>query len=357
MDSPRPTQKDVARKAGVTQATVSLALRDHPSLAVATRARVRAIATELGYTPDPFLSGLSAYRKRVRPAHFHATLGWLSNYPENYNWKHFPAFRGYFEGATARAAELGYQLEEHRLNTKGMTPGRMERILTARNISGLLMAPQPRPGMSLEFSFKRFSAVTFGYTLIKPQLHLVTLHQFRSMEAALRRLQALGYRRPGLAINEESDHRAGNNWSAAFWSEQRTLPPDNHVAMFLGKPLVREDFLRWFERHRPDVVLAIERCVYDWLLETGLRIPEDVGFALLTVPDNGAFYSGIWENPCVIGAKAVEFLIDLMHRSECGQPEVPLCMLVAGTWVDGKTVRVQTPGKAPSPSLSPGLNV
>jgi hypothetical protein len=45
--------------------------------------------------------------------------------------------------------------------------------------------------------FDRFSSVTFGYTLAFPGLHLVTLHQFRAMKMAVRRLRALGYRRPG----------------------------------------------------------------------------------------------------------------------------------------------------------------
>ena len=35
----RPTMTDVAERAGVSQATVSLALRDHPRIPAATRAR------------------------------------------------------------------------------------------------------------------------------------------------------------------------------------------------------------------------------------------------------------------------------------------------------------------------------
>lgn len=337
----RPTQKDVARTAGVTQATVSLALRNHPEVSVETRLRIQAIAERLGYAPDPYLSGLSAYRKTRRPPKFQASLAWLSNYPAGQSWRNFPAFRGYFEGATERARELGYRLEEFRLHTPGMTCSRMENILAARNVSGVLVAPQPLAGTKLEFNFARFSAVTFGYTLAEPQLHVATLHMFRAMETAFRRLIALGYRRPGLALAIESDRRAERQWSAAFWTEQQSLPADCRIPLLLEQSLDRQTFFTWFNRHRPDVVVAIWPEVLAWLVEAGVTVPETVGLALLTVPDGGVLYSGIWENPHVIGAKAVEFLVDLTHRTERGCPQVPLTLLVGGTWVDGKTVRSQ----------------
>jgi DNA-binding LacI/PurR family transcriptional regulator len=346
VDPIRTTQKDVARTAGVTQATVSLALRNHPEVSADTRERIQTIARKLGYIPDPYLAGLSAYRKTQRPANFQATLAWLSNYAHGESWRDFPAFRGYFEGATDRARELGYRLEEFRLHTPGMTCNRMENILAARNVGGILVAPQPRPDTKLQFRFDRFSAVTFGYTLAEPQLHVTTLHTFRSMETAFRRLIALGYRRPGLALAVESDRRADRHWSAAFWTEQQGLPPDSRVPLLLGQPLERSSFLAWFKKHRPDVIVAIWPEVLAWLVEAGVTVPEAVGLALLTVPDSGVLYSGIWENPHMIGAKAVEFLVDLTHRTERGCPQVPLTMLVGGTWVDGKTVKPQTPAKA-----------
>lgn len=47
-----PTSHDVARRAGVSQPTVSRALSDDPRVAEATRRRVRAAALELGYVPS-----------------------------------------------------------------------------------------------------------------------------------------------------------------------------------------------------------------------------------------------------------------------------------------------------------------
>ena len=50
----RPTGADVARRAGLSRATVSYVLNDTPHQAIpeSTRQRVRDSAAELGYTPS-----------------------------------------------------------------------------------------------------------------------------------------------------------------------------------------------------------------------------------------------------------------------------------------------------------------
>ena len=49
----RPTLEDVAERAGVSRALVSIVMRDVPGASEATRARVRRAADEIGYRPDP----------------------------------------------------------------------------------------------------------------------------------------------------------------------------------------------------------------------------------------------------------------------------------------------------------------
>jgi len=54
----RPTSFDIAQLAGVSQPTVSRALRGSPNVSEATRRRVQAIAQQLGYTVDKNASSL-----------------------------------------------------------------------------------------------------------------------------------------------------------------------------------------------------------------------------------------------------------------------------------------------------------
>jgi DNA-binding LacI/PurR family transcriptional regulator len=49
----RPTLADVAERAGVSRALVSIVMREVPGASAATRARVRQAAEDIGYRPDP----------------------------------------------------------------------------------------------------------------------------------------------------------------------------------------------------------------------------------------------------------------------------------------------------------------
>ena len=61
--NPRVTLRDIAQAAGVHYSTVSIALRDHPRISAPVRRKIKAIAQRMGYTPDPALAALNAYRK------------------------------------------------------------------------------------------------------------------------------------------------------------------------------------------------------------------------------------------------------------------------------------------------------
>ncbi|MFJ6050193.1 LacI family DNA-binding transcriptional regulator [Streptomyces sp. NPDC092307] len=74
----RPTIKDIARQAGVSESAVSFALNGRPGVSQDTRARVRRVAEELGWQPNSAARALSGERSGAvglvlaRPAH---TLG------------------------------------------------------------------------------------------------------------------------------------------------------------------------------------------------------------------------------------------------------------------------------------------
>jgi len=58
----RVTIKDIAERAGVSKTAVSFAFNDPSRLAKQTRARIRAIAAEFGYSPDPVARTLTTKR-------------------------------------------------------------------------------------------------------------------------------------------------------------------------------------------------------------------------------------------------------------------------------------------------------
>ncbi|MFH2113241.1 MAG: LacI family DNA-binding transcriptional regulator, partial [Spirochaetota bacterium] len=60
--STRVTIKDIAERAGVSKTTVSFAFNEPSKLSSATCARVRAMAAQLGYVPDPVARTLTTRR-------------------------------------------------------------------------------------------------------------------------------------------------------------------------------------------------------------------------------------------------------------------------------------------------------
>ncbi|MDP0501838.1 MAG: LacI family DNA-binding transcriptional regulator [Verrucomicrobiota bacterium JB022] len=336
----RVSQRDIAAAAGVSQVTVSLALRGHPSLPEETRERLRTLAKEMGYVPDPALEALVSYRNAKRPAAYHSTIGWINTHDTEQGWK-TAATTLYHDAAVERATELGLKLETFWLRGPGMSPARMSSILRARNIVGLLMPPQPKAFADLSLDWGRFVVVTLGFTLSSPIFHCVASNHFLSMRLLMQQLVARGYRRPGLAIVQQMDDRVARGWTGGFLAESSRMPPECRVPLHLqdGLPLDPAQFDQWFLEHEPDAVVTLHREIIPALQKLGRRVPEDVGVAFPTVVHQLGEFSGIDEDSRRIGRTAVDILSGLLRQNEVGVPAHPMRVLVEGQWAPGYTTR------------------
>jgi DNA-binding LacI/PurR family transcriptional regulator len=125
-DPSRPvTTHDVARRAGVSQATVSLVLSGNPRarVAAATRERVMEAAEALGYRPNILARGLV----RGRSYAIGVVVPDLTN----------PFFLDVVTGAQRVAAEAGYAVLPG--DTRESTPARHLEALRARQVDGVII--------------------------------------------------------------------------------------------------------------------------------------------------------------------------------------------------------------------------
>ena len=329
----------IAEKAGVSTMTVSLALRDHASIPESTRTLIKAIASELGYRPDPVLRAFHAYRHNGRLGAYQGTLGWVDSIPDCHELRAVPAFEAYFTGALDRAKKLGYKLEKLWLGAPNMTEKRMTEIVRARSIEGLLFPPQPNTGMTLGLDWSRFSVVSFGYTLACPRFHSVCNDHYQSVLTAMGRLNELGYARIGFAVSAVTNDRIKKQWLAAYLVKQQLLPKRERIEPLLieGSPR-REVVGAWLKKNRPDAVVAIDPLVAEAAQAAGIRVPDDVAFVLCGDSLKQERFACIDENSPVIGATAVDMLAGMLQRNERGIPEHPIRMLIEGVWVDGPSV-------------------
>lgn len=99
----RPTSRDIAEEAGVSQATVSRALRDSPLVRPETRQRIREIARKLNYRVDHSAAGLRTRHSR--------TLALLMFEDTMTDGSHInPFFLNLLGSITRAAAARGYDL-------------------------------------------------------------------------------------------------------------------------------------------------------------------------------------------------------------------------------------------------------
>ncbi|MEI6107559.1 MAG: LacI family DNA-binding transcriptional regulator [Opitutae bacterium] len=337
------TMKTVAAQAGVTQATVSMCLANNPRIPLATRERIRAVASKLGYQPNPYVSALMRVRRLGRKEQDQPIIALLNGLESPTAWRNASAetVRQMHEGAVTRAEERGYRAEEFWLHQDGMTAARLSQVLHARGIHGVLLGPLEVGAPIPDLKWDNFSAVRLGVPL--PSLTVTSVgndHFFSSLQV-MRECWELGYRRPGLVILDYHPVRFQGRWNGGLLVAERLLPGTAPVPPLLLKswddltPLTG-----WLRRAKPDVIISPSAgLLHRHLRAKGWKLPRDLGVASLACPRVGDAVSGIFQNGALIGATGIDTVIGMLERNERGLPAQAHAMMIEGVWNPGKTLR------------------
>jgi LacI family transcriptional regulator len=180
------TIADVARRAGVSIATVSRVLspgRDRHPVRQATAERVRAAARELNFLPSPLARGLAARRS-----------GLIGLIVPDLTDPHYPQIASGVEEA-ARQAELAVLIS----NTLG-DPRRLSdyvRLLRARRVEAILLSggTSLQPAELAAFDQAEMPVVLIGRPPAEVRLPSVSIDNVQAARAATRHLVELGRRR------------------------------------------------------------------------------------------------------------------------------------------------------------------
>jgi LacI family transcriptional regulator len=333
----RVTLRDIAERLNVSHTTVSRALQGDRRITEPVRRRVQQVAEELGYRPDPMLRALAQYRRGRSAIPIGAELAWINHWPNPKQLRSYREFDLYWRGAFDEAERAGFRLEEFLLDSQ-TSPARLEKILRARNIRGILLPPRgdmdPNYG---DFQWDNFCIVRFGHSIPYPHAHLVTSDQLTDGLVAFENMWKNGYRRIGLITYTKAHTRfsAGFFFGQMKWSPKTQLP-----TLILSQERDDEDLRRlesWLKRNKPDGILTDDAQVRGLLKKLNRKVPQDIGLAALSVLDGNAD-AGIDQNSEEIGRVAVQLVISLIHHNQCGIPKICREVLVEGQWVDGKTL-------------------
>lgn len=335
----RLTLRQIAAQAGVSHVAVSLALRNHPSISAATRERIQALAAKLGCRPNAYVSALMS-EVRTRRVSGQPILALLNAWPER-ELLHRRIFHAHaIAGIQSRASELGFSAEEFWLHEPRMTPARTAKILRARGIDGVIVLGMAEPNSTLDFDFAQFASAACGTSLRHPVIHRATPALFDAMQLAVRQARAAGAIRIGLALTPFIDERNEERWRGAFLVAQRHEPPAGRLPPLFLRADEPERFLRWREKHRPDVIISSlsELPIPDWLARASLRAPRDVGLISLYAADAFPRAARVDANAAHIGAACVDLVVAQLHRNERGLPPFRKEVVIAPSWVGGATL-------------------
>lgn len=329
--------REVAAAANVCVMTVSLALRDNPRISAPTRDRVKRIAHELGYHPDPELSRLMNHLRASRTARGKIGVAIIDFYPTP----------GYAEnvynarirlGAVQRAGELGFSVMTIHGADYGLNLAHVLKVVRARGIEGAMLLPSVVP-MELDTSvnWNGISVVGTSKSLLAPRFHCIVPNQFGNTMRVLDTLLAQGHRRICAVFDEYFDERTGRNFTAAFnWQPRdRTMLVVPHDL----SPAQRIDFVAtWLNAQRPDAVFAQCDAVAAAIPRLRRARPR-LNFHVVGLgAHNSAGFSYLDERADLVGSGAIDLLGGMMYYHETGIPAHPRTTLIDGKLVLSRKV-------------------
>ena len=119
--------KDIAAQAGVSVMTVSKVMRDAPDISAATKVRVRALAEQMGYTPDSVAQGLRNKTTKI----FGLVISAVTN----------PVFARVVMAIEEQAYQLGYDVILAQSLNQPERENAVIRRLLSRRVDGLFITP------------------------------------------------------------------------------------------------------------------------------------------------------------------------------------------------------------------------
>jgi LacI family transcriptional regulator len=339
---------EIAERAGVGKATVSLALRDDPRLRPETRRRIQRLAAKMGYRTNATVANLMAQLRASGSSRFHATLGLLNASPDPAALTGARTVRECVAGCQDRASQLGYGLDPFWLHEPGLTPAGLAAILQSRNIRGLVISPLVDRALlpdRFELLCRHCACVVVGLRPVWPPLNFSTNDQFSTAFRAVEHLAQSGCRRIGLVLSPEIDAIVDHRYSGGFWAGQEAREGLQRLPVFPFHPSREAGFRTWYARHRPDAILCVHEEIKEWIEAMRVDVPAQLSLAHLDRHDELPGWSGMHQNSTLVGAAAIDMLVGQLHRNESGLPDSPKASFIQSTWIDGPTTLPANPHK------------
>ncbi len=342
------TIRELAAIAGVSRTSVSRALNNAPGVSEETKTRIVKLAKEHGYNANPMVTALMSDVRRRRMHESRSIMAIVPPAFQDRKWGtgHI-ANQLYRAGVEDRAKQLGFKLEDFMPSKYGGSYRRISQVLYQRGIQAVLVpsvdVDSPPEEHEYLLDWNKFSVAGIGFSVRCPKsLDRSVVSHFQSAALAFSKTRELGYRKIGCGVFSRINKRTQGRWLAAYLLDRETNGEGEPLPFFEFDDAAseRERLKRWFKESRPEAIVG-DRYFLELILDCGIRVPEDVSFALFDwLPGElgGDNYAGIDQRFELVGAAAVDLVAGRINSNERGLPDEAKVLKVLGTWVDGKSM-------------------
>lgn len=321
----RPTQFDVARRAGVSRSTVSFVLNDETGdkapISEETRQRVLDAINELGYVPDA--------RARALRSGDTKTIGLII--PDVRN----PHFWEIAEGVEQEARNAGYHLLVSNIALRYEYANDVFTDLVHRRIDGLILmgsftVASEKAEASLERYFQqRLPIVELSdHYSVHYEVDRVSSNYYAATMEAMSYLLQLNHRRIGLLFGTDTPELAEDRFKAYKESLQAANIPTEDELIIQSGPTIEDGYQAMSQflelAERPTAIIAINDLLAMGAIraisDAGLQIPkdislvgyDDIAMAKYMVPR----LTTVSKDVTTLGRSAVQLLISRLQEPD-----------------------------------------
>ncbi|MFW6060910.1 MAG: LacI family DNA-binding transcriptional regulator, partial [Phycisphaeraceae bacterium] len=225
----QPRLKDVARQAGVSAATASMALSDHPHVHDATKQRVRQISHELGYRPRPRASHAGRAMRRT---------GLLVLGEREEEQTELPIMAQLARAAGEQQVRLEYTFTDPDLSSEENHAAAGQFV---EGVDGLLLLGMVTPALIEQLRAREAPCVVLGHCMTEPggtlPVSTVAFDNLAMGLAATEHLFAQGHRRIAFVCERTPRGLSHDRWLRGYRlaHAQRGLVPDPALVQITGE--------------------------------------------------------------------------------------------------------------------------
>jgi DNA-binding LacI/PurR family transcriptional regulator len=323
--------KDIAQLTGVSVMTVSKALRDAPDVSAATKAKIKALAQQLGYVPDSSAQGLRTKTTKLFGLVIPATTN--------------PVYARVVFAVEERAFELGYDvLIAQTLNQAEREEACLRRLLS-RRVDGLFITPVYRFEAEAQI-YREIVARKIPTVVLGPPASFcknfvsIEIEELAASYNVTRHLLDLGHKKIAYLTGPPAAPWAHERFEGYRRAHREAgLEVDDKLVFAAGSTLedgTKAALQMFNEGCHPTAIQAVNDQVAigaaETLLQQGLKIPGDISIAGFGNILAAEFYrvplTTISQPKYRLGQAAVETMISLIRGEKAASRRLPAELIV-----------------------------